>query len=51
MPPRASSMPHPWPAVSPDQTKEMSRAWAGAVRKWPICVSLKIVGAAAHVNY
>ena len=26
MPPRASSMPQPWPAVSPDQTKDTERA-------------------------
>ena len=44
MPPRASSMPQPWPAVSPDQTNEIERRSLGAVRKRPICGSLMTVG-------
>ena len=35
MPPRASSMPQPWPAVSPDQTNDTERRSLGAVRKRP----------------
>ena len=44
MPPRASSMPQPWPAVSPDQTKETERRSAGAVRKRPTFGSPTTVG-------
>ena len=44
MPPRASSMPQPWPAVSPDHTNDTERRSFGAVRKRPICGSLMIVG-------
>ncbi len=39
MPPRASSMPQPWPAVSPDHTKLIERLSLGAVRKRPTCGS------------
>ncbi len=31
----SSSMPQPWPAVSPDQAKRTERRAAGAVRKRP----------------
>ena len=44
MPPRASSMPQPWPAVSPDHTNETERRSAGAVRKRPTIGSPTIVG-------
>ena len=44
MPPRASSMPQPCPAVSPDQTNDTERRSAGAVRKRPTTGSLTIVG-------
>ena len=44
MPPRASSMPQPWPAVSPDQTNEIERRSAGAVRKRPVIGSPTMVG-------
>ena len=44
MPPRASSMPQPCPAVSPDQTNETERRSAGAVRKRPITGSPRMVG-------
>src|SRR6516225_6211881 len=37
MPPRASSMPQPPPAVSPDHTNETARRSLGAVRKCPTC--------------
>ena len=33
MPPQSGLMPQPWPAVSPDQTKRMSRRAAGGVQK------------------
>ena len=44
IPPRASSMPQPWPQTSPPQTKETERRSAGAVRKRPTIGSLRIVG-------
>jgi hypothetical protein len=44
MPPRASSMPQPWPAVSPDQTNEIERRSLGAVRKRPVIASPTMVG-------
>jgi hypothetical protein len=44
MPPRASSMPQPWPAVSPDHTNEIERRSPGAVRKRPVAGSPTIVG-------
>ena len=39
MPPRAGSMPQPWPTASPDQTNDTERRSAGAVRKCPTRVS------------
>jgi hypothetical protein len=44
MPPRASSMPQPWPAVSPDHTNDTERRSFGAVRKRPTFGSLVIIG-------
>ncbi len=41
MPPRASSIPQPCPAVSPDHTNEIERRSAGAVRKRPVMASLE----------
>jgi len=35
MPPRASSIPQPWPAWSPAQVNEIDRRSLGAVRKRP----------------
>jgi hypothetical protein len=46
MPPRASSMPQPWPAVSPDHTNEIERRSPGAVRKRPVTLSPTMVGEA-----
>ena len=44
MPPRASSMPQPWPQTSPPHTNDTVRRSAGAVRKRPTAGSLRIVG-------
>jgi hypothetical protein len=44
MPPRASSIPQPPPAVSPDHTNETVRRSLGAVRKRPTCGAPSTVG-------
>ena len=44
MPPRASSMPQPCPAVSPDHTNDTERRSDGAVRKRPVTGSPTTVG-------
>ena len=44
MPPRASSMPQPWPKMSPPHTNDTVRRSDGAVRKRPTAGSLRIVG-------
>src|SRR5262249_43448580 len=44
MPPRDSSIPQPWPAVSPDHRNEIERRSLGAVRKRPTIGSPTISG-------